>query len=192
MTSGKGAYRGGETCPSCRSSETTSRGECMACGHVFGESFRCPFCAKTTRPKPDPLLVATCPSCSEPRIDPSLGADAYDALRKKRRAYMRLHVRALVYVPLFSGLGAGLVAIGAALFGARRRADALLGQPYYQAGYYVVPAHESHPQSIALVLVSALVVLGGAGLAGYAVAAYVLRQRVLAEATRLVELAPRS
>lgn len=185
------SYRGGAPCPACRSTKTTSRGECMACGHVFGEAFRCPFCERTNRPAPHALLVAACPSCSEPRIDPNLPIEAYGPLREMRRSYGRLHARALVYVPLFAALLAVVVTIGLTLHAARSEARGLLEQPHYEGAYYVVPRHERSPRPTALVFVGSLAMFGVLGVGVYAVAATVLGRRVHAEAMRLASEAGR-
>lgn len=185
------SYRGGAPCPACRSTKTTSRGECMACGHVFGESFRCPFCERTNRPAPHALLVAACPACSEPRIDPKLPTEAYGPLREMRRSYGRLHARALVYVPLFAALLAVVVTIGLTLLAARSEARGLLEQPHYEGAYYVVPRHERNPRPTALVFVGSLAMFGALGVGVYAAAASVLGRRVRDEATRLATVVRR-
>ena len=185
------SYRGGAPCPACRSTKTTSRGECMACGHVFGEAFRCPFCERTNRPAPHALLVAACPSCSEPRIDPNLPIEAYGPLREMRRSYGRLHARALVYVPLFAALLAMVVTVGVTLRASQRLAHDLLEQPHYEGAYYVVPRHETDPRPTALVFVVCLAMFGVLGVVSYAAAATVLGRRVRAEATRLASEAGR-
>lgn len=186
------SYRGGTPCPACRSTKTTSRGECMACGHVFGEAFRCPFCELTNRPAPHAVVVAACPACSEPRIDPDLPIEAYGPLREMRRSYGRLHARALVYVPLFAALLAVVVTIGLTLHAARSEARRLLEQPHYEGAYYVVPRHERNPRPTALVFVGSLAMFGVLGVGVYAVAATVLGRRVRGEATRLASVARRA
>ena len=180
-------YRGGTACPGCKSTATSSRGECLDCGAVWGEEFLCPFCAKHTKPVSDPLVRCKCPSCKEPRLGANLDRSAYRELLAKRTTYRRWHVRALLYVPLpCATLSVALTGLTALL-----RADALLARRNSIAetmidtsGHHI--GHLLPPPEIAFVL--SLAVLGAAGALSYVAVALALRGRVTREAARLEAL----
>lgn len=178
-------YRGGAACPSCKSTATASRGECLDCGAVWGDEFLCPFCEKHTRPVADPLLKAACPSCHEPRIDPRFAKEAYDTLLGKRRTYRRWHARALVYVPL----ACAPLAIFASGFALYLRASAKLAHQSEIAERMVDLQGPRLGDSVPepqIVFVLSLLVLGTLGLLTYLTVALALRASVAREASRLV------
>lgn len=180
-------FRGGLPCPTCKSPNTSSAGECLDCHAIWGDAFRCPFCDAHTRPVPHPLLVAACPACSSPRLGPSLDAAAYAPLLTKLGAYRRWNSRAIVGVPLAAvalALGAANLDRGALSGGrdAREAAHAeMLPVPH------VAQLAEGLPEP-ATVFVLSLVVLGVLFLGVYAGVATRLHGRVVAEARRLAAL----
>jgi len=180
-------YRGGSVCPACKSTATSSRGECLECGAVWGEAFLCPFCAKHTRPVPDALVRSKCSSCKEPRLGPNLDRSAYRELLAKRTTYRRWHARALLYVP------AGCAILTVVLTGltAFLRANALVARRTSIAETMVDTSggHIGHflpPPEVAFVL--SLMVFGAVGAVSYVAVALSLRGRVAREAARLSAL----
>ncbi len=180
-------YRGGTSCPTCKSTATSSRGECLDCGAVWGEEFLCPFCAKLTKPVSDALVSAKCPACKDPRLGPTLDRAAYEELLAKRTTYRRWHARALLYVPggcvvltiVLTGLAAFLRANA---IDARRAsiAETMVDTSGGHIGHFLPPPE--------LVFVLSIVVFGAVGLLIYVTVAHALRARVTREASRLQAL----
>ncbi len=180
------AYREGVPCPTCKSRNTSSEGECLECHAVWGEVFRCPFCEAYRKPVPDALVGAVCPGCAEPRLDARLARDAYSTLVRRRRAYRRWHARALAYIPpvalalAFAVTGLGYQARASAL-AARAAEQAELGRAPTEVAF-ATRLPEAGPTFL-----FALVGLGALGIALYLLVAFLLRARVLAEVSRLAD-----
>jgi len=183
------AYRTGEACPRCGSGSTTSQGECLACGALWGPDFLCPHCGEHTRPVSDPLVGASCSDCGKPRLGVSLPKEAYGRVLDRMRFARLWHARVLVYLPV--------VALVAALF--------VAGADFYWKGA-ALHAHDVFvaergpavppPTSLAPVapeppvaFVAALLAVGIVGLGIYVGVGAALRARVRSEAARLEAMA---
>ncbi|HSO37616.1 MAG TPA: hypothetical protein VLT33_34055 [Labilithrix sp.] len=179
------AYRVGEPCPKCRDGSTTSEGECLKCGALWGAVFRCPHCSQHTKPVIAPLVRAACSACAKPRLGADLPKEAYDVILSKLRVYRMWHARALVYVPV-AALGLAVIAAGSSFY---LRTSALAARDNFIAEH---GPGASAPSSLALALpdpstafLVGLVLVGMLGVAVYVGVAVVLRQRVGHEAARL-------
>lgn len=105
------AYRTSEPCPRCRSGATTSEGECLSCGEVWGSAFLCPHCSVHAKTVADLLVGTKCAKCGVARIARPLPTDAYAPLLRQLQLYRLLPPRALVYVPAFA-VAAAVIAAG--------------------------------------------------------------------------------
>lgn len=179
------AYRTGEACPRCGSGSTTSQGECLACGALWGPDFLCPHCGEHTKPVSDPLVVASCSDCGKPRLGVSLSKDAYTRLLDRIRFAKLWHARVLVYLPL-GALVAALFVAGADFYwkGAALHAhDVFVAErgPSVPPPTSLAPVAPDPPAAFVVTLLA----VGFVGLAIYVGVGAALRARVRSEAERL-------
>lgn len=182
MTAG---YRTGEPCPRCRSGSTTSQGECLACGAVWGEDFLCPHCGEHTKPVAEVMVGAACSDCGKPRLGVGLAREAYDGLLARVRVARLWHARAIFYVPL-AALVVALVAAGVDFYwkdSARRARHDFIAE----RGPDAAPATSLAPLAPepAVAFIVALVGVGIAGVGVYVGVGAALRARVRWEAARV-------
>ncbi len=180
------AYRSGEPCPACKSGSTTSEGECLDCGAVWGNAFLCPHCGKHAKTVADRLVGTVCKECKEARVAAALPKEAYGPLLGMVRFYRRWPARATFYVPF----AAVVFALAAAATSHYVKTSARAARHDYIAEYGPgvrppsTPLADLAPEA-PLAFVGALLIGGLVGLALYLGVAMVLRQRVHDEAARL-------
>lgn len=65
-------YRSARTCARCGVPATADRGECFACGHVWGSAHECPHCGVRLRAVRSEAFRWACPGCGGFRLPPRL------------------------------------------------------------------------------------------------------------------------
>lgn len=65
-------YRSARTCARCGVPATADRGECAACGHVWGSAHECPHCGVRLRAVRSQAFRWACPGCGGFRLPPRL------------------------------------------------------------------------------------------------------------------------
>ena len=186
------AYRSSEPCPHCKSGTTTSEGECLACGAVWGSTFLCPHCGEHAKTVEDRLVATACAKCKVARVARPLPKDAYAPLLALIRSYRLLPVRAAIYVPglaiFFAVVASG--AVPAMKANARNERESFIAERGTKVG---APSSmlEQLPDASTVFLAS----LGGVGALGIGVflsIAGAFRLRIRREVRRLEALAPPS
>ena len=186
------AYRSSEPCPRCKSGTTTSEGECLACGAVWGSAFFCPHCGDHAKTVEDRLVGTACAKCKVARVARPLPKDAYAPLFALLRTYRLLPVRAALYVPalaiFFAVLATGV--IPAMTANARNQRESFIAEYGTTAG-----APSSMLEHLPDAATSFLAILGGVGALGIGVflsIAGTFRLRIRREARRLAVPGPPS
>lgn len=186
------AYRSSEPCPRCKSGTTTSDGECLACGAVWGSAFVCPHCGERAKTVEARLVGTACANCKVARVARLLPKDAYAPLFALLRTYRLLPVRAAIYVPalaiFFAVVATG--AIPAMKANARNQRESFIAEHGTTTG-----APSSMLDHLPDAATSFLAGLGGVGALGIGVflsIAGAFRLRIRREARRLATLGPPS
>ena len=180
------AYREGTPCPKCHSGTTTSLGECLSCGALWGATFLCPHCETHAKIAKDKLVGSVCEACGEARIELALPSSAYDALRMRVRTYRRWPARSMFYVP-FAALILSLIATMAVHGGratarqARQDFVAEHGPDMPPPRAFVLELTPEAPATFAFVLL----LTGALGIAVYIGVAIKLRRRIRREVSAL-------
>lgn len=180
------AYRSSEPCPRCRSGATTSEGECLSCGEVWGSTFLCPHCGGHAKTVTDFVVATKCAKCGVARIARPLPREAYAPLLAQVRRYRLLLARAMVYVPA-SAVAVAAVSAASSL---ALKANALEARATFRAEH---GATKGAPSSLVAELLpepplAFVLGLGGAGALGVVLLlslAALFRRRVRSEARRL-------
>lgn len=186
------AYRSSEPCPRCKSGTTTSEGECLACGAVWGSAFLCPHCGEHAKIVEARVVGSACAKCKVARVEHPLPKEAYAPLFALLRSYRLLPVRAAIFVPALAIFFAVVAtdAIPSMKANARNERESFIAERGTTVG-----APSSMLEHLPDSSTAFLAALGGVGALGIGVflsIAGAVRLRIRREARRLSALGPAS
>jgi predicted RNA-binding Zn-ribbon protein involved in translation (DUF1610 family) len=183
------AYRSAEPCPQCKSGTTTSEGECLSCGALWGSAFLCPHCGVHARTEADRLVGTACAKCKIARVARPLPKEAYGRLLELVRFYRLWPARAAAYIPVLAVIVA-LVAAGTSVYvksTARNERQSFIAERGTTVGAPTTTFADLLPEA-PMAFVGGLGIVGAIGIAVFLGVAATFRQRVRREARRLTAL----
>lgn len=183
------AYRSAEPCPQCKRGTTTSEGECLACGALWGNAFLCPHCGVHAKTEADRRVGTVCAKCKVARVARPLPKEAYARLLELIRFTRLWPARAAVYIPVVAVIVAVVATVTSANVkaAARNERESFIAERGTKVGAPTTFLADVLPEA-PMMFVGGLLIVGAVGIAVFLGVSMSFRERVKREARRLTQL----